>query len=541
MSSQVTLPRLGQGMESGTIVRWLKSEGDQVEKGEPLYELDTEKVTQEVEADSSGVLLKILAGEGEEIEVGKAIAVIGEEGEDVPDAEPEAKEEKEPEVEDEAEVSEGEGQEEGEPARERDEDRERGRQAAAEQAKAEPQPAAETNGDGARVKASPLARRIARERGIDLRSLRGTGPEGRIVAEDVERAQAAPAPRGSRRPAGEVEVIPLTGMRKTIARRMTEAWQAPAFQITMTADMSAAIRLREGLVARMAEGDAKPTYSDILTKVCAVALMRHRAVNALFAGEEIHLQPTANVGIAVAIPNGLVVPVLRELRDEDDPAARRRARRRRRAHAREQAEAGGPRGRHVHDLEPRHVRRRALRRRPQPAAGRHPRGRRDRGAGGRPRRRARGPAGDGDDALVRPPHRRRRHGLRVPPHGQAVPRRARARALGGWAVSIWYRVRDLEAARAFYRERLGFEEAYVDEEDRWARLVRGNTELAIAEGEREEGDAVLTLDVTDLKQEAERLRGAGVEVGTVLEIPGTIRLLDVFDPDGNRVQLSEEI
>jgi catechol 2,3-dioxygenase-like lactoylglutathione lyase family enzyme len=108
-------------------------------------------------------------------------------------------------------------------------------------------------------------------------------------------------------------------------------------------------------------------------------------------------------------------------------------------------------------------------------------------------------------------------------------------------MSIWYHVRDLEAARAFYRERLGFEEAYVDEEDRWARLVRGNTELAIAEGEREEAEAVLTLDVTDIKLEAERLRGAGVEVGTVLEIPGTIRLLDVFDPDGNRVQLSEEI
>jgi catechol 2,3-dioxygenase-like lactoylglutathione lyase family enzyme len=108
-------------------------------------------------------------------------------------------------------------------------------------------------------------------------------------------------------------------------------------------------------------------------------------------------------------------------------------------------------------------------------------------------------------------------------------------------VSIWYHVRNLDEARTFYRERLGFEEAYLDEEDRWARLVRGNTELAIAEGEREEAEAVLTLDVIDIKQEAERLRGAGVEVGTVLEIPGTIRLLDVFDPDGNRVQLSEEI
>jgi pyruvate dehydrogenase E2 component (dihydrolipoamide acetyltransferase) len=289
-------------MESGTIVRWLKSEGDQVEKGEPLYELDTEKVTQEVEADASGVLLKILAGEGEEIEVGKAIAVIGEEGEDVPYAEPEAKEAKEAKE---------------EPA-EAAAESENGRPEEAEApAAAEPQVSEPAAADGGRVKASPLARRIARERGIDLRSLRGTGPEGRIVAEDVEHAEVAPAPAAE--PAGEAEVIPLTGIRKTIARRMTEAWEAPAFQITMTADMSAAIRLREALVARMGEGDAKPTYSDILTKVCAVALMRHRAVNALFAGDEIHIQPTANVGIAVAIPNGLVVPVLRSCETKTIP------------------------------------------------------------------------------------------------------------------------------------------------------------------------------------------------------------------------------
>jgi pyruvate dehydrogenase E2 component (dihydrolipoamide acetyltransferase) len=315
VSSQVTLPRLGQGMESGTIVRWLKSEGDQVEKGEPLYELDTEKVTQEVEADASGVLLKILAGEGEEIEVGKAIAVIGEEGEDVPDAEPEATEE--PAAEEEP------AEEKEEPAAEKEEPKEaapkseNGRPEEPE-AEAAPEPQA---ADGERVKASPLARRIAREKGIDLRSLHGTGPEGRIVAEDVERAEAAPAPSAApaAAPAGDVEVIPLTGMRKTIARRMTEAWEAPAFQITMTADMSAAIRLREALVARMGEGDAKPTYSDILTKVSAVALMRHRAVNALFAGDEIHLQPTANVGIAVAIPNGLVVPVLRSCETKTIP------------------------------------------------------------------------------------------------------------------------------------------------------------------------------------------------------------------------------
>jgi pyruvate dehydrogenase E2 component (dihydrolipoyllysine-residue acetyltransferase) len=302
MSSQVTLPRLGQGMESGTIVRWLKAEGDTVEKGEVLYELDTEKATQEVEADASGTLLKILAGEGEEIEVGKAIAVIGEPGEEYsPPESDDAEGAEEPPapaaVEEPVEVEE-------------------------EPSSAPPPQAAEPTENGGRVKASPLARRIARERGVDLRSLRGTGPEGRIVAEDVERAERA-APVAEAAPpapaAGEVQVVPLTGMRKAIARRMTEAWEAPAFQITMTADMTAAIHLREALVARMAEGDAKPTYSDILTKVCAVALMRHRAVNALFAGEEIHLIPTANIGIAVAVPNGLVVPIQRSCETKTIP------------------------------------------------------------------------------------------------------------------------------------------------------------------------------------------------------------------------------
>jgi catechol 2,3-dioxygenase-like lactoylglutathione lyase family enzyme len=108
-------------------------------------------------------------------------------------------------------------------------------------------------------------------------------------------------------------------------------------------------------------------------------------------------------------------------------------------------------------------------------------------------------------------------------------------------MSIWYRVRDLEAARTFYCSKLGFDEAYVDDEDRWARLTRGNAEVALAEGDPVEEEAILTLDVSDVKAEAERLRGAGVEVGTVLEIPGTIRLLDVFDLDGNRLQLSEEL
>src|SRR5207237_893431 len=166
-------------MESGTIVKWLKSEGDAVEKGEPLYELDTDKVTQEVEADASGVLLKIAVEEGE-VEVGKTIAVIGKQGEDV------------------AEIGAS------------------GNGAAAPAPASEPaaSPVQDSGpvrkGPSERIKASPLARRIARERGIDLAQLRGTGPDGRIVAEDVERAPAAEPALSRVQDSGQVEIRQLS-------------------------------------------------------------------------------------------------------------------------------------------------------------------------------------------------------------------------------------------------------------------------------------------------------------------------------------------
>jgi pyruvate dehydrogenase E2 component (dihydrolipoyllysine-residue acetyltransferase) len=285
-------------MESGTIVRWLKQEGDQVEKGEPLYELDTEKVTQEVEADASGVLLKILAGEGEEIEVGKRIAVIGESGEEV-----EAETEEQPEPTATADDgAQDEAQEEGSRGPARDEERERGREASAEVT--DMKEPATTN--GGRLKASPLARRIARERGIELNSLTGTGPEGRIVAEDVERAATAPAHATVGAAPLEAEVQKLSSLRRTIARRLTEAWQAPAFQITMSADVTRAQELRERL------RDEGVTVTDVLTKLAAVALLRHRELNAHFADDELRLFPNAHVGLAVATERGLLVPVIRE-------------------------------------------------------------------------------------------------------------------------------------------------------------------------------------------------------------------------------------
>ena len=317
MATEITLPRLGQGMESGVIVRWLKQEGDSVAKGEPLYELDTDKVTQEVEAEVDGVLQKILVAEGE-VEVGSTIAVIEAGG---ADGEPASEAETTPEAGDGA-APEGAGDEAAEadaaPARTPVEEAQPAVDAGGSSEAVSPAPPPEPARADGRFKASPLARRIARERGVDLASVSGTGPEGRILAEDVERAPVgeAPAPGPAAEvppaPAGEVEVVQLTSVRKTIARRLSEAWTAPVFQLGVSADMTEVIALRESLVDRLAEGDAKPTVNDVLVKLAAAALVRHRAVNATFTGDEIQRHPAAHVGIAVAAPQGLVVPVVRD-------------------------------------------------------------------------------------------------------------------------------------------------------------------------------------------------------------------------------------
>ncbi len=299
MSVEVKLPRLGQGMESGTIVRWLKAEGDQVEKGEPLFEVDTDKATQEVEAEASGVLLTIAVSSGE-VPVGETVAVIGQPGEETALSRPAP-----------------------EPA------------AAPATAPQSARPPAEqgvsfrtvVNGarekaGGGRVKASPLARRIARERGVELGALSGTGPEGRIVAEDVERVEAAlpasptlqpPAPLPPAPPLAlpaEVESIPLTNIRRTIARRLTAAWQVPVFQLTVSVEMTHANALIER--SRELNPDARVTITDLLARVCARALVRHPELNVQFSEEAVLRFPSANVGIAVAAPQGLVVPVIHE-------------------------------------------------------------------------------------------------------------------------------------------------------------------------------------------------------------------------------------
>jgi pyruvate dehydrogenase E2 component (dihydrolipoamide acetyltransferase) len=293
VASEIKLPRLGQGMESGVVTRWLKSEGEQVEKGEPLFELDTDKVTQEVESPFSGVLLKIAVAEGE-APVGSTLAYVGEEGEQVPDRVAEV-----------------------EPA----------------PTESEPEPEAESvpasvigNGepgvalDASRAKASPLARRLARERGLELAGITGTGPEGRIVAADVARTAVtlpaspialAPPLRTRETVPGEVERVPLTSTRRTIARRLSEAWQAPAFQISASVDMSEVLAMHRRLRERARSGERHASIADFLTKACAQALVHHPGVNALWLGDAVEIHHSVDIGIATATERGLIVPVIR--------------------------------------------------------------------------------------------------------------------------------------------------------------------------------------------------------------------------------------
>ena len=234
--ADIVMPRLSDTMEEGTILRWLGHDGEEIRRGQELVEIETDKATMVYESDQQGTL-EIVAQEGQTLAVGELIARVGVAGADGASERAPAST---------ARVD-GEGPAPGGPA---------GVPAGAvpPQADSGPAPVSPRADERERVKASPLARRIARERGIDLGTLSGTGPDGRIVAEDVERAAAAPAPERAPAPtaAGEVERVPLTSLRKTIARRLTEAWEAPVFQLGVSVDMERAQAVRAKLVGELA-------------------------------------------------------------------------------------------------------------------------------------------------------------------------------------------------------------------------------------------------------------------------------------------------
>jgi pyruvate dehydrogenase E2 component (dihydrolipoamide acetyltransferase) len=302
MASKVIMPKLSPTMEEGQIARWLKKEGDKVSMGEPLAEIDTDKATMEMQALSNGVLRKILINDGESAPLGQLIAVIGEPEEDIAallsEAGPKAS-------------------------------------APAAPAPAQPEPEtqvttpAETNGhaktapaESGRMIVSPLAARMAADAGIDLRSLQGSGPNGRIIKRDIEAALSQPKAADT----GKAQAIqyqaaavatasayrdePATEMRRTIARRLvTSIGPVPHFFLTSEIEMDRAAEMRKGINAL--DPDLKISINDIIIKVVANALVQHPAVNASFQDKFIRHYEHADIGVAVAIEDGLITPIIR--------------------------------------------------------------------------------------------------------------------------------------------------------------------------------------------------------------------------------------
>jgi pyruvate dehydrogenase E2 component (dihydrolipoyllysine-residue acetyltransferase) len=338
MAVEVTMPRLSDSMEEGTVLRWLKSVGDEVKRGDELVEIETDKANMIYEATDQGTLIEIVAQEGDTLPIGEVIARIGDPGEVKGDGRPA----KPPE-------EEGEPEKKPEPAKpepEEPSERERAPSPAAPRAERRPAPSAAppaereavSSTDG-RVKASPVARRMAGELGVELAAVQGSGPGGRIVKADVEAAagRGAPAraappagpPREAARPRepvaarpraapptpetakGEVEVVQLNRLQQTVARRMSESKATvPHFYLSMEIDMSEAVKMRGQLKQVVEEGRPAPTYNDMVVKACALALREFPRANGAYRDGTVELYSRVNVGIAVAGQDALVVPTI---------------------------------------------------------------------------------------------------------------------------------------------------------------------------------------------------------------------------------------
>jgi pyruvate dehydrogenase E2 component (dihydrolipoamide acetyltransferase) len=273
MPIEVHLPRVTQTAEKASITRWLKAEGDRVAKGDILFEMETDKANVEVEAPEPGILGQILLPEGKLAPIGHLAALIFAEGEQIQRQKPAAA----PRMP--MDVREGE--------------------------RAGKEIPADLKRD---IRATPLAKRMARELGIDLGTIQGSGPDGRIEKQDVERARDSGA--SQRVEVRRERIVPLTGTRETIARRMTQSFQtAPHFYLSLEADMKKMLELRESM-----EGGArgrKPTYTDMIVKVVAQVLKEFPRVNSTWTEEGIELKEEIHIGVAVESGAGLVVPVVK--------------------------------------------------------------------------------------------------------------------------------------------------------------------------------------------------------------------------------------
>ncbi|SRX73512.1 pyruvate dehydrogenase complex dihydrolipoamide acetyltransferase [Aequorivita antarctica] len=295
----ITMPRLSDTMTEGTVASWLKKEGDKVEEGDILAEIETDKATMEFESFYSGTLLKIGIGEGESAAVDAMLAIIGPKGTDVSGIGKNFKKGTSSE-----EASEG---KESSSVKATEDKKTTSAKDSEDKGKSESQP---TSNEG-RIFASPLAKKLAEEKGINLRQVRGSGENGRIVKSDIENYQPAAGGGQAYTPVGteSFEEVKNSQMRKTIAKRLGESkFSAPEYYLTIELDMDHAIAAREAINA---DPDVKISFNDMVIKACAMALRKHPQVNSQWTAEATRIAKHIHIGVAVAVDEGLLVPVLK--------------------------------------------------------------------------------------------------------------------------------------------------------------------------------------------------------------------------------------
>ncbi len=316
MPIELKMPALSPTMEEGTLAKWLVKEGDQVRSGDLLAEIETDKATMEFEAVDEGTIAKILVAEGSDgVKVGTPIAILAGQGEDASSPSPAAAGEG-----GEAKPKPGEGAKGEEKAPAASLPPKETAATPVTPDRPSPQPSPAKAGEGARVKASPLARRIAEAQGIDLATLKGSGPGGRIVKADVEgkRPSAAAVPAVAAAPQAAPadtdiphEAVKLSNMRRTIARRLTEAKQTiPHIYLTVDIQLDALLKLRSELNAGLESRGIKLSVNDLLIKALAASLIEVPECNVSFAGDNLIKYSRADISVAVSIPGGLITPII---------------------------------------------------------------------------------------------------------------------------------------------------------------------------------------------------------------------------------------
>jgi len=304
MAEKIEMPKLSDTMEEGVIAKWNVKEGDKVESGDVIAEVETDKATMEVEVFDSGTVLKIMVDEGDAVPLGGVMAIIGEEGEDISDL---------------LEGLDGNGAPSEKKEKKDSEDKEKKKEETSSEDDEElfdpildEVNGQEKSSDDGRIKASPLARKMAEDKGIDLKKVKGSGPDGRIVKRDIESYE----PKEAEKPAAAVAFdseeskdVKISQMRKVIAKRLSESkFTNPHFYETVDIDMEGAIDAR----AKLNEvSDVKISFNDIVVKACAAALRRHPAVNSSWLDDVIRKHGDVHVAVAVAIDEGLMTPVIR--------------------------------------------------------------------------------------------------------------------------------------------------------------------------------------------------------------------------------------